>query len=253
MARPEVKRNNYQDVYNFYCGYNPNQIIAKFGYWILGAVMQPRINISKQASFAIEDRIRNGSRLILAANHTSEWDIPSIAALADKVEALRPIRAKTFIPSKSSLSKNLILRHAIDTMGQLPTFRVKDKSDKAIDITEPKSEDLKRALIETSSFLINIGKNMAIFPEGERNKNQPDEVQPLKDGLLGIIEGVYKSTDLTILPIGINHNSISNGRLNFRNPSIVIGQPMDGPFVTNYLLDDLRSELQTCVDVAIAT
>lgn len=149
-----------------------------------------------------------------------------------------------------------VLRTGVDILGGLPTFRIKDVVSKVSD--EPIDDEavaMQRAasqrLQEVSVHKIVAGQNMAIFPEGTRNKENPRQVQALKIGLGNIACQAAEAVDVAILPIGIYYGEA--GQMNYRHPSVMVGRPMDVSMLIDpkQVVNEFAPRLQSCVDMAV--
>ncbi len=248
MKKPEVTLENYEAVYEYYAQYKQPRVGAYVGHKAMSLMFKPQVEYASGAEDAIQDLVRNpNARSIVALNHLSDNDQYVVAAMAQREKVLRPMAGNTFIQSKEVLFHHPnqllrpILRRGVDIMGAVPAFRKKD-------VTEGQ-EDLRRAataeMIRTSIDKLRAGQNMAIFPEGTRNKEQPETVQGLKAGITAIAGEVAVTHEVAVVPVGFTYDGDK------RHPHMWVGMPMaDYTFDAVTFLPDLQERLQDAVDHA---
>lgn len=251
MTKPEVMLENYQQIYDYYGSRRPNVYANKILHTFLGAIIRPQITFDLGAKEELSRLLETQTTLILASNHTSNFDPPTIAAMAQREKIMRPMRGNTSVMSKQSLFK-WPLRSIIDQLYAIPTFRTGDveRSDGTVDAERTTLQRAASQEVQDMSVrLLDSGIHMAIFPEGTRNKNDPSEVQPLKRGLGDIACRVSSETALAIVPVGIHYTS-EDTRTNF-TPAVHLGAPVHGPFDdASHVTALMQHELQTAVDTA---
>jgi len=248
MEKPEVTLENYNAVYNFYRMYRQPRLGAAIGHGAMALAFKPDMTYKGSADDLIRDHLRDGSRLIIALNHISDKDQYVVAAMARREQAFQPMVGNTFIQSKVPLFHHPnklvrpLLRHGVDVMGAIPAFRKKD--------SDGQSDELRKAatseLLETSVAKMQQGQHMAVFPEGTRNKENPNVVQPLKEGIIYVASKVAAEHVVAVVPIGFTYDSRP------RYPEMVVAEPIvDYEFSANTFLLELRDIMQECVDQAI--
>lgn len=88
---------------------------------------------------------------------------------------------------------------------------------------------------------------MAIFPEGERNRDFPDTVQPLKPGLAKTIGMVVAHCDVAIFPVGLTYSAEA------KMPQVYFGEPIvcqEELYDQQAFSDRLHADMQESVDRA---
>jgi 1-acyl-sn-glycerol-3-phosphate acyltransferase len=261
--KPPVDAMHIAEVYNFYKDNPVNQPFMKFAHYVLGKAMHSEISYwNENGSEYIGEAIEEGKGIVFAANHRTNNDQYVLAALPAQIKELRPMQGTTFIPSKTNLFQNKPLRWAVEQLGAIPAYRAKDFSESQSNLRRIAADDL----IDVSVHRVTNGQHLAIFPEGTRNSEQPNEIQKLHRGIAEIICRAQVERDFLVLPIGIAYGEdkargsklsqtlISPG-LRLRNawaPNVHIGQPLETPFTsTEDVTSQLRDSLQDSVHAAI--
>ncbi len=245
MPRPKIELSNYSEVYDFYREHKQGPTTSRVLYGALGLIFRPRVGYAEGAQDGIATLLDNGRTVVLASNHTRGTDPCVIAALPAREEVLKTLVGNAFIPSKPSIFKSRTVRRLVDGLGAVPIWREEDL-DTTTDRTQFNSATKK--FLSTCIAKLDNGEHMGIFPEGTRNKVDPNRVQQLKGGVGLMICRVSKVEQPAIVPIGINYEEGLRGLM---TPKVWIGNPSDEPFekprqVVNWLPD----QLQTCVDQA---
>lgn len=257
MKKPPVTLENYQAVYEYYAQHRQNPVAWRLSHFVLGKLFRPNVTMAPGAAEEIERHLDRGNQLVVASNHVSDIDPPIIVATAER-SPLKRIAGNTFIPSKYSLFrqtslKGRVQRRAIDGLGAIPIFRNKDVRPDGSEVSEEQKVLQKAALsglLETSIELINQGQNMAIFPEGERNPEDPANLLELGWGLGHIVCNADPKNDLAIVPMGI-HYGIGEAKQAF-TPSVHLGTPIPDSFTRpEEVISALKPVLQYTVDRAV--
>lgn len=218
----------------------------------MGLAFRPSVKYAPGAEEQIGELFSSNKSVVLTSNHTRGVDPCIIAAIPTIETVFNPLIGNTFIPSKISIFKNPLVRRAVDGLGAVPVFRPKDIAE-AVEANPGASPGLSRsaltAFVKTCVTKIEAGQNMAIFPEGTRNKNDPNKVQELQGGIGLMVCRVTKVPQPAVIPLGIYYGDRAGYG---RAPSVFVGQPSSEPFQKPAeLMEWLRPEMQTCVDAAI--
>lgn len=265
MARPKVELANYEAVYRYYETHKQNMAFARFAHFVLARVYRMDLTWDDGAPEAIAAAIQSGTRLIISPNHVTADDQYVIVAFAERLEALRPLRGKAFIPAEPSLfsrrgRKGKMLRWAVDELGALPTFRLTDLKRRNIEITEESKATQHAATIRASEIQVaklEAGEMMAGFWEGTRNRTDHRVVQPLKKGMAHTAIAAAENVPVAILPAGIYYGGEPEDYdrpevpAKYR-PHVHIGMPL--PVDTTdpeVLTKRVFGEIQHCVDIAV--
>jgi 1-acyl-sn-glycerol-3-phosphate acyltransferase len=238
LDKKQLVPENYSSIYDYFEQFEPKDYVQKLGFLAMHKLYKSDLHFTDGSDEIIENHLANDGNIILAPNHQSNSDIPAIAAIAH-TKTFDNIRGNTIIPSKVDMFKWPLVGRFIPHMQAHPTFRSKDFDD------SPESQALKASITERlmqfNIDYIDGGGNVAMFPEGTRNKGNPRDVQPLKAGLARIALGVSKPKDLLILPLGFAYRKDKPKR----SPVIVCPSPVS-PVSLNQdeLLHLTRSRLQ---------
>ena len=261
--KPPVDAIHIAEVYNFYKDNPVNKPFLRFAHYVLGKTMRSEISYwDENGPEYLNDAIGDGKGIVFAANHRTNNDQYVLAALPAQVEELASMQGNTFIPSKTNLFQAKPLRWAVEQLGAIPAYRAKDFNEDQSNLRRIAAEDL----IDVSVHRVTHGQHMAIFPEGTRNAEKPNEVQKLHRGIAEIVCRAQVERDFLILPIGIAYGddqpkgskisrSLTAPGIQIRNawtPSVHIGKPLETPFEdTSDLQIKLRDSLQSSVNVAV--
>lgn len=250
MKKPEVIIENFEQVYDFYSNYQQPAFGARLGHRVMSWMFRPEVDYAPGANDASLELLNNPEkRTIIAINHLSDNDQYVVASMAHREPAFKQMIGNTFIQAKEPLfhhpNKMLrpLLRHGVDIMGAIPAFRKKD-------ITE-EQEDLRHKatnrLIDVSIQKLQQGLHMAIFPEGTRNKDNPEKVQELKPGIAIVAGRVATFHEVGIIPVGFAYDEDKK-----RHPQMWIGEPMyEDDFSPENLLPKLQQNMQDAVNSAL--
>lgn len=248
MKKPEVTLQNFEQVYDYYAQYRQPKVGAYIGHKAMSLAFRPSVQYSRGAQDKIQDIINSEGRLVVALNHLSDNDQYVVSAMALREKVFRPMVGNTFIQSKEALFHHPnklirpLLRRGVDIMGAIPAFRKKD--------VNPEDTELRRQatdmMFEVSIKKLFNGQHMAIFPEGTRNKEQPEVVQELKPGINAVLGEIATSLNVGIVPIGFTYEGDK------RHPSMWVEEPITlDNFDGESLLLDLHDSLQYSVDRAL--
>ena len=261
--KPPVDAMHIAEVYDFYKDNEVNQTFMKFAHFVLGNAMRSEITYwDEEGPEVLGDAIDHGKGIIFAANHRTNNDQYVLAALPAQIDQLESMQGTTFIPSKTNLFKTKPLRWAVEQLGAIPAYRAKDFTEEQTKLRRYATDDL----IDVSVHRLTNGQNMAIFPEGTRNTEKPNEVQKLHRGIADIVCRAQVDREFLILPIGIAYGedkpkgasitkSLKAPAVKIRNawaPSVHIGQPLETPLSgPEELKASLQLALQESVNVAV--
>lgn len=266
MKRPDVDLDNFEAVYRYYESHDQNMPFARFAHLVFAKVFRIDLSVDEGATDVIRDSMASGTRMIISPNHLTGDDQYVIVALAQHLEALHPLRGKTFIPSEPSLFarsgfKGRMLRRAVDGLGAMPTIRSKDLRRQGVEQTEEVVELHRRAMVAASDAQVAQlirGQHMAGFWEGTRNRTDYRVVQPLKKGMAHTAIAAAGSVNVAILPVGFSYGGEP---ADYKHPDLPgkhkplvhVGMPI--PVETsdaNELVEIVYPAIQRCVDVVVA-
>lgn len=101
--------------------------------------------------------------------------------------------------------------------------------------------EVTESLMRFNINKINQGSNLAMFPEGTRNKNSLRDIQPLKSGLARIALGVKDPGNLLVVPLGFAYRKDHPKR----SPVAVVPSPISpARFESEELLHATRAAMQ---------
>jgi hypothetical protein len=236
----------YEDIYQYYRDFKPNKHVQGFGFTAMSLAFESEVHYGDGVDELIEEHLSESGSLILAPNHQSNFDTPTIAGLV-KENVFQRIQGNTIIPAKASMFNWPLLGRFWPHMQAHPTFRGND-----FDGDEEGKKLRDRVTCELINFNIsylNEGGNVAIFSESHRNKKNPQEVQELKAGIGRIAVGVDKPERLLVTPMGFAYRL---PRLHLR-PLVVVGEPFSPKDMSqSEVLLQTRQRMQAAATEAFA-
>jgi len=203
----------------------------------VGFPVQPRfINDSEKQ---IQEHMQKGGVFIVAANHQHFNDQFIVASAARRSETMQPLVGNTTIPAKRSLFKNRFLRFGVEAMGSIPIIRKKDTGGDSAQ--ESSRKDANALMTNILVDRLVRGGNVAIFPEGTRDEDNPErdvtKVRKLHRGLGDIaLNAASQGADILVLPMAISCEH------SHRKPEVAIGTPI--PVAPDMELEALLGEVQ---------
>lgn len=239
-----LKPQNFDQIYSSYEQFEPNPIVQKLGFLAMHKLYESELHFQNSSDEIITNHLDNGGNLILAPNHQSNADIPTVAALAH-TKVFERVRGNTIIPAKVDMFKWPLVGQFIPHMQAHPTFRSKDFDDSHY--SRILKMEITERLMRFNINKINHGSNLAMFPEGTRNKKNPRDIQPLKAGLARIALGVNNPENLLIVPFGFAYKKDGPKR----RPVAVCPTPINpSGFEGNELLHVTRAMMQEAASEA---
>jgi 1-acyl-sn-glycerol-3-phosphate acyltransferase len=248
---------NCAAVYDFYERYDANPRRARIAHQLIGTAYRPKVSfLDNQTAHLVHDAVSSADVTILACKHVNMNDPLHLVALVGIIDTFDGFAGRTVIPSKRSLF-SMKIRHWIDDLGAIPTFRRKDFLNSSGVLDELSHEELSNAterLINTCVAQMSRGKHLAIFPESERSARlegaDPSRVNSLKEGIAKIYLKACESVSIAIVPLGLCYDQTSSLRANF-TPSMVVGAPLTGVYTdTTQLMEDLAVAMQAAQTAA---
>lgn len=248
MKKPEVILENYKQVYDYYEEYQQPKAGARLGHSVMSWMFRPQVEYSQGAKEASLDLLKDpNKRTIIAINHLSDNDQYVVASMAHREQSFRQMIGNTFVQAKEPLFHHPnkiirpLLRRGVDVMGAVPAFRKKDVTEDQ----EQLRHDATARLLDISVNKLQRGMHMAIFPEGTRNKDNPDKVQELRPGVAIVAGRVATACEVGIIPVGFTYEGDK------RHPKMWVGEPiLDSDFSADTFLPFLRDSLQDAVNNA---
>ena len=255
MRAPEVKIENYEEVYNYYRQREPSPFVARLGHLVAGLLYHPDVEYQSGVQAKIHEKISGNSKrpVLIVPNHINRSDVMHLPAILQREKVFRPMRANTVIVAKSPLFRDA-RRILYDRLGAIPAFRKKDSIELDLDNDHKKilQTSAKKELTKVVGSKIDNGFNVAIFSEGELSRHteeaDPRTVQPLRDGIINMINAAKDPEGLMIITAGFAYTGASSAEL--RKPRVFIPEPLEVGNSTDGLLQKIQSSLQLAVDEA---
>lgn len=245
MKRPDVRIDNYKEVFDFYQTHQQNKVGARLGYAALSKLFHPRIRYEDGAREQLEELVANDTSLIIATNHLTYRDqYPAAAAawqtsLREKVGHMRVLgKDELFHGAK---------RPFIDMMGTVPVFRSKNYDPL---LTKEAGNYMTNAMAERLAH----GDTVAILPEGTCNVDHPERLLPIRTGIGHMARrAVELDANLAIVTMGISYGDKLRGThdTDVKNALVYINSPVvDIPDNALEVVEAVRANLQDAVDNA---
>ncbi len=215
----KISPENHEKIYEHFANIEINKKLQSIGFFAMHLLYKSDVYYENNSDEKIHSHLSNGGSVILAPNHQSLADTPTIAGLVYE-DAFKPLKGTTIIPAKAEMFIWPLVGRFIPHMLAHPAFRSKSFDD----IPEGKTmrDAATNNLINFNIDHLNNGGHCAIFSESTRNRNNPKEVRDLKTGIARIAMGVKNRDSLAIIPMGFAYRIKS---LHLR-PLVVAGEPI---------------------------
>jgi hypothetical protein len=250
MKRPEVTLENYQAVYEFYDQYEPSARAQRAAHLILNLMYHPHVAFADDTDIQLEQAAENDMRLLIVANHVRGQDPLLFGPALRARDSLKYYNGRTIEPAKASIYKMPIpgLRYGLDILGAVPAFRKQETAGATLDVRFGATAGYSQVSINK----VIGGRSMIIHAEGTRNRDNPRELLPIKEGTGRLACTLSKKVDIGILPVAIwykGHTKIVSGIA----PNMYFGNLMAGPFDDHKkVTQDVAINLQNCLNHAAA-
>ncbi|MBY6412992.1 1-acyl-sn-glycerol-3-phosphate acyltransferase [Rhodococcus sp. BP-252] len=243
MERPAVVLENDQAVYDFYLRHQQNRQVARLAYAALARRFKPRLSYPDGAREELRRLVYDDARLIIAINHLTETDPYTVAATAWS-SPLRPVIGRTRVLAKDELFQESKQRRRIDMMGGIPVFRGKNHGMRAVSAAGNRMMDI-------SAERMRRGDDLAVFPEGTCNLEDPTQVQKVGSGIGHIAVRARKlGVEPILVCIGLSYGPEST---KLKSASVYIDTPIrDLPDKPIDIARVVSTGLQKAVDGAVA-
>ncbi|SNT05444.1 lysophospholipid acyltransferase family protein [Rhodococcoides kyotonense] len=242
MERPAVILENDETVYDFYLRHQQNRQVARLAYAALARRFKPRLSYSDGAREELRRLVYDDTRLIIAINHLTETDPYTVAATA-WASPLRPVIGRTRVLAKDELFEEPKQRRRIDMMGGIPVFRGKNHGMRAVSAAGNR-------MMDVSAERMRRGDDLAVFPEGTCNLENPLRVQHVGSGIGHIAARARKlGVDPVLICIGLSYGSPQK----LKSASVYIDSPItDLPDKPIDISRVVAAGMQKALDGAVA-
>lgn len=203
MKRPFVELANEENVYDYFSRHRPNQRFMKRFHGLTAKLFHPQVNYELGATEKIDSHIAGGGRTVFSLSHATWFDPLVYAAVLHKQPPMRAAIGNILVPGSAAYFNKPVVGPIITTGGAIPVFRKKDverQSSGAIDLdTELKRKEASETMIKICINGINNGLDVAIFPEGTRNRGARRTIQEVHRGIVDIVNGVDSPDELLVV------------------------------------------------------
>ncbi|MDJ0394643.1 1-acyl-sn-glycerol-3-phosphate acyltransferase [Rhodococcus sp. G-MC3] len=243
MDRPAVILDNDATVYDFYLQHQQNRQVARLAYATLARKFKPRVSYPDGAREELRRLVYDDTRLILAVNHLTETDPYTVAAAA-WASPLRPVIGRTRVLAKDELFQEPKQRRRIDMMGGIPVFRGKNHGMRAVSAAGNR-------MMDVSAERMRRGDDLAVFPEGTLNLEDPTQVQHVGSGIGHIAARVRKlGVEPVLVCIGLSYGP---GSEKLKSASVYIDMPItELPQKPIEIARTVATGMQNALDGAVA-
>ncbi len=245
MKRPPVVLDdNLEALYEYYKQREARPRFTNFAHNMAARILRPHVVMDDVTRKQIDEHLQQRGQVILAANHRSWYDPFVVAAMPPTAPELEPLSNRTFIPGMQRLFRNPAVRTFVENLGSVPVFREKDVAGNEGDLRKKATA----LMIDTCIDRMQKGYNLAMFPEGGINSTAPHEMRPLKNGIARIAGSVSLSTDLLVIPVGIDYGSPDTEHI--VGATTFVGTPLEGPFETDHFMTRLVEAMDETLEAA---
>ena len=219
---PEIAPENYEAVYQYFETFEPNLRIQNLGFAVMHAMYSSEVHYQNGMDSRIHSHLAVGGNVILAPNHQSNADTPTIAGLVYE-EPFELLRNTTNIPAKADMFEWPVLGKFFPHMRAHPTWRKVDFPD------TPEGKVLRDAATDRL-ILLNIegldhGENAALFTQATRKKKQPHVIEEIKPGIARISIGAKDPDKLLIVAMGFAYKFVHIKNTVKLRPVVVVPEP----------------------------
>ncbi|MFE3289552.1 lysophospholipid acyltransferase family protein [Rhodococcus sp. NPDC059234] len=249
MDKPDVTLENSDAVYDYYLGHQQNRLLAKAAYATLAARFRPRIRYAEGTRERLRELVRSNTRVVLAVNHLTERDPYTVAGAAWR-SPLRPVIGRTRVLAKDELFAEPKRRDRIDLMGSIPVFRGKNHGMRAVNAAGQR-------MMDVCAERLRRGDDLAIFPEGTCNEDDPARLQRIGSGIGHITSRAIKlGVRPALVCMGISYGPGVDRHADdaaVRGASVFFATPvLDLPDKPAEIARLVQAGLQDAVDGAVA-
>jgi hypothetical protein len=249
MKRPRIELRSEEQVaqlYNHYLQDAPSRVISNLAWRAFDGIYRPWIEYCEGAEEELHNLRDNNVSQIFAFNHlTNIHDQFNSAAILMRhdPETAGWTRVLTKDPVIRSLNK---IGGIADKLGGIPAFRKKDNGNGAlVDFANEK-------MFDTVAWMLRDKENLAIYPEGTHNKNDPSRLGTVRSGIGEIAtRTVALGAPVAITPIGMAYGRIGK----WHNPlhaTAIIGNPfvISPEDTVESVTESTKNRLQHVVTIA---
>ena len=213
--------NQVRELYQHYYTYIPPRIVAHLIWRASDGIYRPWVEFSEGAEeelHNLQDREFPVPR-IYAFNHPTNIHDQFVSAAA-LLHIDQTASGNTRVLAKDPVIRGLNKFFGLgDKLGGIPAFRWKDNDGSNL-ITLANEK-----MFDTGSFILGDEQNLAIYPEGTHNKDDPSQLGKVRTGIGEIATRVISlHSKVAIMPIGIAYGRI--GKIaNPRHATVIAGNP----------------------------
>lgn len=210
------------------------------------AVFHPTIYIEDGTRAAVDQHLDEGKPIVYSLSHASWYDPLVDAAVVHKVQPLSRTIGEIVIPANAQLFNGPV-GGIITRGGAKPVIRPKDTAKAAGTYS---AEDRKATNSKQLSMLaeyVNTGLHTAFFPEGTRNKGNRRTLQPLRGGIIKLINMLDQAEDALIVLMSISYGD--KRTKNIFHPTVAIGH-MAVENAAEITINDIQAKQQELLDIA---
>lgn len=223
----------------------------------------PTVVFADGAEEAISEHLASGDPTALAMTHHSFFDPSNAAAGIHSQESLRPIEGKTVTQASADWFRIPGLDFIFYKGGAWPVIRDKDvrsyfaRQGVPEDEIEAKVTAMKEGrkgsngqLRDVETGMVNRGLILATYPEGTRNRGDPAQVQPVRNAIRRMLEGIDDPESAKIIGLAYDYGGARLMKRRYLTPTLFVDiMSAPAPEDANAALQEF---LQNCTDQAIA-
>lgn len=243
MDRPAVILENDATVYDFYLRHQQSRQVARLAYATLARRFRPRLSYPEGGREELRRLVYDDTRLLIAVNHLTESDPYTLAAAAWS-SPLRPVIGRTRVLAKDELFQEPKQRRRIDMMGGIPVFRGKNHGMRAVSAAGNR-------MMDVAAQRMKRGDDLAVFPEGTCNLEDPSVIQHVGSGIGHIaVRARAAGVEPVLVCIGLSYGP---GKANLKSASVYIDDAItDLPEKPIDITRVVAAGMQKALDGAIA-
>lgn len=193
MQRPEIRPDNVDEYFPIYAKHDHCKLVLHAAFLASRILFHPHEVIEDGALQTYADYKDRGYNIVHFSSHFKKRDQFEIASLMHRHPETRKSYKNTQILSKLSYFNIPIIGSVIDTLGAIPTPRLKDYNDDVFEATKIMNKQIEQVLVPK----LQNGKDIILFAGATRANSEIDNDDLAVRSMLGQL--CLKATEQGVL------------------------------------------------------
>jgi acyltransferase-like protein len=253
---------NIDEVQRFAATHEPNERFLKGFHGVMSFLCDPTVVFADGAPARIAEHLASGDPTALVMTHHSFFDAPDAAAGIRQHEVLHPIEGRTVTQASSDWFRIPGLDAIFYQGGAWPVTRDKDvrshykregmaedRIEERVKALKEERKDSNSQLRDVETGMVDRGLILTTFVEGTRNRDDPAVVQPVKNAIKKMLEGIENPERAKIIVMALDYGGARILPKRYLTPTLFVDM-MDAlpPEEVN---QELQEFMQYCATSAI--